>query len=267
MVVKFNKACGEFQKGETAEIVSVSDCGVMARNRLSREKVLTHHHPEAFEAFRPRTIDVAVGDKILVRENIPKAELINGEVLTVAGFCKDGRISTKEGKDIPANCRSLTHGYALTSYRAQGRTADHVIVAAASLDSKACYVASSRGRESCTIHTPSTQQLMDHLPPSKTGDRKAALESLAQSAPSHAKTPRLRHPLDKVVATAELVVGNRALVWGSLLPQSASRLLAHSMRWAMPGLGQLQGLVSLARTAHNWSFQITAEMEIERNKL
>jgi conjugative relaxase-like TrwC/TraI family protein len=266
MRVKFNLACDSFRQGETLEICSVSDGKVMARNRLGREKVLPVQRPDAFETFRPRLIEVAVGDKLLVRENQERAGLINGEVLTVSGFEKDGGIATLEGKNIPANCRALTHGYALTSYKAQGRTADHVIVAAGQMDSKTCYVACSRGRESCTVHTPSTENLLNHLPPSKSGDRKAALEALPEKLP--ATEMELATPATAVkLSPADLVIGTRATVWETLVQKPVSTVINRAAHSALPGFGQIQGLVSLAKIAHEWSRRRDLEKEMERGLL
>jgi len=49
-------------------------------------------------------------------------------------------------------------------------------VAAARLDAKSSYVACSRGREMCSVHTPDKATLMAHLPE---GNRLAALDVLA----------------------------------------------------------------------------------------
>ena len=85
---------------------------------------------------------------------------------------------TKEGIGIPADFRQWCHGYVMTSHKAQGRTFEHVVIAAERLDAKAAYVACSRGRKSCAIHTPDKQRLLDRLPE---GSRKAVLDVLAEN--------------------------------------------------------------------------------------
>jgi hypothetical protein len=77
---------------------------------------------------------------------------------------------------VPATFRQWTHGYVVTSHKAQGRTCEKVVVAAARLDAKSAYVACSRGREVCSVHTPDKATLMAHLPE---GNRLAALDVLA----------------------------------------------------------------------------------------
>ncbi len=74
---------------------------------------------------------------------------------------------------VPPTFKQWTHGYVVTSHKAQGRTCERVVVAAARLDAKSSYVACSRGRELCSVHTPEKTALMAHLPE---GNRKAAVD-------------------------------------------------------------------------------------------
>ena len=55
-------------------------------------------------------------------------------------------------------------------------TTDRVIVAASRLDAKAAYVACSRGRTACTVHTPDKAALLGSLP---SGDRPLVVEKVA----------------------------------------------------------------------------------------
>ena len=83
---------------------------------------------------------------------------------------------------MPATFKQWTHGYVITSHKAQGRTCERVVVAAARLDAKSSYVTCSRGRESCSVHTPDKAALMAHLPE---GNRKATLDVLAANQPKN----------------------------------------------------------------------------------
>ena len=84
---------------------------------------------------------------------------------------------SKEGICVPAEFRQWCHGYVVTSHKAQGWTADHVVVAAERLTAKGAYVACSRGRKSCIIHTPDKARLMERFPE---GNRRAALDVLSE---------------------------------------------------------------------------------------
>ena len=142
-----------------------------------KEMTLNLRRAESFDVARPRQIEVAPGDKVLIRANDKRLGLINGQVLTVAGIAPDGALQTKEGVSVPTEFRQWCHGYVLTSHKAQGWTADHVVVAAERFTAKGAYVACSRGRRSCIVHTPDKARLIERLPE---GNRLAALDALSE---------------------------------------------------------------------------------------
>jgi hypothetical protein len=127
----------------------------------------------SFDVAISRPIEVCPGDKILIRANARPLGLINGQVLTVDKIELVGALHTREGVTVPPTFKQWTHGYVVTSHKAQGRTCERVVVAAARLDAKSSYVACSRGREWCSVHAPDKAALMAHLPE---GNRKAALD-------------------------------------------------------------------------------------------
>ena len=172
-VVTFNRRVpGGYAKDESREIERIESDHLV----LKGDKKLDAKQAASYDVARWREIELAVGDKILLRANRKKSGLINGNVLTVAAFGPDGSIQTAEGKTLPADYRHFTHGYAITSHKSQGRTTDHVVVAAQRLDAKAAYVACSRGRKSCTVFTPDRVELFAGLP--RSADRAAALDVL-----------------------------------------------------------------------------------------
>ncbi|HEY5892340.1 MAG TPA: hypothetical protein VIT91_03835 [Chthoniobacterales bacterium] len=140
-----------------------------------KETVLDLRQGNTFDVARLREIEISPGDKILIRANNKQLGLINGQVLTVAGIEPDGSLRTNESISVPAQFRQWCHGYVVTSHKAQGWTADHVVVAAERITAKGAYVACSRGRHSCTIHTPDKLWLVEKLPE---GNRKTALDVL-----------------------------------------------------------------------------------------
>jgi hypothetical protein len=129
-----------------------------------------------FDVGTLRQIDVAPGDQLLIRMNDKRHGFINGQVLTVKSVLHDASVLTECGKEIPSSFRQFAHGYVVTSQKAQGRTARHVIVVAERLDSKAAYVGCSRGRESCDVFTVDKERLFAALP--FNGNRRAALDVL-----------------------------------------------------------------------------------------
>ncbi len=172
-MVTFNREVkGAFKKGESLLVERIEAGRVM----LAGGRELDTSKAALFDVAARREIELAAGDKILLRVNDKKAGLVNGDVFTVKSIGSDGRIETAEGKMLPASYRQFTHGYVVTSHKSQGRTANHVVVAAARLDCKAAYVACSRGRQSCTVFTPEKEALFAGLP--RSADRQAALDVL-----------------------------------------------------------------------------------------
>jgi conjugative relaxase-like TrwC/TraI family protein len=171
-VVTFNKSVSGMKAGESATIERVEKGKVI----LSCDKVLPLKNAASFDVGITRPIGIYPGDKILVRANQKTLGLINGQVLTVSKIEADGSLHTREGVTVPSAFKQWTHGYVVTSHKAQGRTCERVVVAAARMDAKSSYVACSRGRELCSVHTPDKAALIAHLPE---GNRRAALDVLA----------------------------------------------------------------------------------------
>ena len=164
-------------------VVRVEKKKVVVALASRKEIVLDLHRPDSFDVARPREIEVAPDDKILVRANDKRLGLTNGQVLTISGIAPDGALQTKEGSCVPADFRQWCHGYVVTSHKAQGRTADYVVVVAERLTSKGAYVACSRGRKSCIVHTPDKARMIERLPE---GNRRAALDVLSEMHPKNA---------------------------------------------------------------------------------
>ena len=118
-------------------------------------------------------IELAPNDKILIRANDKRSGLVNGQILTVEALGAEGDIKTREGFTLPSTFVNWRHGYAVTSHASQSKTVDHVIVAAAALDSKALYVSASRGRHSVAIHCADKDFIGASL---RDGSRPAALD-------------------------------------------------------------------------------------------
>jgi hypothetical protein len=171
-VVTFTKSVSGMKAGGSATIERVEKGKVL----VSGDKALLLKNAASFDIGITRPVTVCLGDKILIRANLRPLGLINGQVLTVDKIEADGALHTREGITVPATFKQWTHGYVVTSHKAQGRTCERVVVAAARLDAKSAYVACSRGRELCSVHTPEKAALMSHLPE---GNRRAVLDVLA----------------------------------------------------------------------------------------
>ena len=183
---------------------------------------------QRFDVGTRRHLEVAQGDQLLIRMNDKVRGLINGQVVTVESVRPDGSVHTQCGKEIPATFRQFAHGYVVTSHKAQGRTARHVIVAAERLDGKSAYVGCSRGRESCDVFTPSKDRLFDGLP--FDGNRRAALDVLKEQR--HVARASISRPPSVVnrIKTAATSAARRVAHAGDRLRKAA----VFARRWTMP---------------------------------
>ncbi len=172
MLVTFNARYGSIERGQTLSI-----------HRVESGQIWLQGHNRSIDVGRcsrkiavslPRNLEVCEGDKILIRHNHRQDGLVNGQVLGVKRLCPDGGIETREGPRISPGFRHFSHGYVVTSHKSQGRTHDKVIIAAEQLDTKAAYVACSRGRQEATVFTPDKDHLMTGL--KRSSDRLAALD-------------------------------------------------------------------------------------------
>jgi len=163
-------AKADLAAGNLLEVVDTEGDGRLTVIDLSgrRRTVDPMRDSGLWEVGVKRVMRLAVGDRVLIRQNSKAHDLTNGEVLSVLGFEADGgwvgADSDGRIKSVPSGFRVYAHGYATTSHQAQGRTADHVIICAARLDGKATYVAFSRGRYSARCYCPDSETLIEGVP-------------------------------------------------------------------------------------------------------
>lgn len=183
MVVTFHLSAFDFRKGESVRVLS-NEAGAVQVEQAGQRVRLPLSKASAFDVGAVRTIEVAPGDRLLIRSNASKLGVVNGDLLNVRAVHEDGRIETVEGQTLPADFREFAHGFVVTSHKSQGQTFDHVVAAAERFDAKAAYVAISRGKFSASVHTPDKEKLLQRdrklsqrrLP---SGDRAAVGDVLA----------------------------------------------------------------------------------------
>jgi len=113
---------------------------------------------------------------LLLRANAPG--FVNGERVQVRSIQKQA-ITLTDGRALPENYRTFTHGYAVTSHAAQGKTVDEVMVVASSrsfaaVSQEQFYVSISRARERARVFTDDAELLGRRVEDTHT--RKAAVE-------------------------------------------------------------------------------------------
>ena len=106
-----------------------------------------------------KSLELAPGDKILITANNQDYGLTNGDTAIIENISSDGEIQLTDGRTIPHDFESISYGYATTSHKSQGSTCDYAILAAAQMTSRACYVGSSRGRQSVKVFCPDFEHL------------------------------------------------------------------------------------------------------------
>jgi conjugative relaxase-like TrwC/TraI family protein len=187
MALQFHGTQRGFSRGESVEVVGVAaDTLTVRRSDGSARELKLGRGSASFDAGESRTLNVAAGDKLLLQANAVAARkrFINGELVEVKEV-QCGRIMLTDGRVIPQDYRAFTHGYAVTSHAAQGKTVNEVLVVASSRSLPAVhqqqfYVSISRGRERCQVFTDDKELLRAHV--TRSGARTAAVEVVPPAA-------------------------------------------------------------------------------------
>jgi len=180
VLLRFHHKMGGFAKDESLEVAEVADDALRLRRRDGSEISLKLNAvAAAFDVGEPRRLKIAAGDKLLLQANWRK-RFVNGELVEVRAIQGDS-ILLADGRVIPDHYRTFTHGYAVTSHAAQGKTVDEVLVVASSRSLPAIhreqfYVSISRGRDTCRVFTDDTDLLRSHVTHSSA--RVAAVEAV-----------------------------------------------------------------------------------------
>jgi ATP-dependent exoDNAse (exonuclease V) alpha subunit len=186
----------------------------------------------SFDVGERRTVSIAAGDRLLLQANAGRKRFINGELVEVQAIQGDS-IFLADGRKIPASYRTFTHGYAVTSHAAQGKTVDEVLVVASSRSLPAVhrqqfYVSISRGRERCQVFTDDVERLRSYV--THSSERLAAVEAV-----QHVHRQRfilrvlqrghrfLKHFRQRIAASRSLRQGHEQIRETSYEHQSQSR--------------------------------------------
>jgi conjugative relaxase-like TrwC/TraI family protein len=182
MAIRFHRGKGDFAKDETIAVVAVENNALKVQRADGSEDVFPLGAGSAcFDVGEKRKLKMAAGDKLLLQANWQK-KFVNGELVEVKAIQGDS-VLLADGRMIPSDYRTFTHGYAVTSHAAQGKTVDEVLLVASSrslpaINQEQFYVSISRGRERCQIFTDDTELLRSHVTDSSA--RLAAIEAMPQ---------------------------------------------------------------------------------------
>ena len=179
MAIHFHRRRHGFDKDETVAVVAVENDSLKVQRTDGSENLFPLGAGCAcFDVGEKRKLKIAAGDKLLLQANAGRKRFINGELVEVLAIQGDS-VVLADGRVIPQNYRTFTHGYAVTSHAAQGKTVDEVLVVASSrslpaINQQQFYVSISRGRELAKFSQMTADMLRSHVTHSSA--RLAAME-------------------------------------------------------------------------------------------
>jgi len=184
MAIYFHRRGHGFEKGETVAVVAVENDSLKVQHADGSENIFLLGAGFACDVGEKRKLKVAAGDKLLLQANavVVRKHFVNGELVEVKAVQGDS-VLLADGRVIPADYRTFTHGYAVTSHAAQGKTVDEVLVVASSrslpaINQEQFYVSISRARERCQVFTDDSDLLRSHV--TRSSARLAAVEAMPQ---------------------------------------------------------------------------------------
>lgn len=178
-VLTFHRSWGVFRKHETLTVVRRNESHLLVADGSGVVRQLDPRRAFGFDVGLAKEMALAIGDRILIRGNLPEARVRNGDIAEVSAFAEDGTVALKDGRILPGWFRNFSHGYATTSHAAQGKTVDRGILLMADAgiavgNLKQSYVSNSRFRESQVIFTTDSAAACEAM--QRPADRRLALE-------------------------------------------------------------------------------------------
>lgn len=158
-----------FRRGASAVVTQVLADGLHVTGNQGRYAKITRKQRGAFDVGRPQQLAVAAGDRLLIRGREESQGFANGDFREVAHVDPAAnQIVLTDGKMLPADFKAWTYGHALTSYRAQGSTAEESFlvlgeVAERALMRRQFYVGNTRYRGSHRIYVSHRDAILARL--------------------------------------------------------------------------------------------------------
>jgi conjugative relaxase-like TrwC/TraI family protein len=207
----FHRALKSIPKHEAVEVLGVVPNGIVVRSADGKTFTISRRHAGCFDVLEAKPIEISPGDRLLLTANRQDAGLriTNGELVTVSSVDAGGNIRLEDGRTLPSNYRSFTHGYAVTAHRSQGKTVDSVILSGDGMQKELFYVAASRARHSVTVITSDKERLQQTV--GRSMARTSATELLrAKGACLRQGTPRGMDMAREMVRKAAALLSSAA---------------------------------------------------------
>ena len=125
-LLTFHRQTKDFKANETVEVREIKPDRLVVRKDDGSKAIVTKKQIKAFDVGEKKELSIAVGDKLLLRANYHPLGR-NGDVLKVTEV-KDNQVIVDGYKRLPKSFKSIAHGHAITSQRAQGLGADESLV-------------------------------------------------------------------------------------------------------------------------------------------
>ena len=179
----FHRSVKGIARNETVEVLRTEGNRIIVRNDRGENRTVTADQAKSFDVFERQDIDIAAGDRLLLKSNRRERgfRAVNGEIVTVQAVNPQGLIQLSDGRILPSNYRQFDFGYAVTAHRSQGKSVDSVIISADGMQKELFYVAASRGRKSVSVITSNKEQLRESV--STSTARMSASELSRKSRP------------------------------------------------------------------------------------
>ncbi len=195
-VIQFQRAVGSgrngFKPGDRLVVTGRdADGRIRVTDKAGKDRVLPLERAASFSVNEQRFIGISPGDAVRAtsggRTADGKHRVNNGSVYRVEGFTQDGNLRLDNGWEVSPDFGRFAHGYVSTSYAAQGRTVDWVLIAqgrsaGAAASAAQVYVSVTRGREGVRIYTDDRQAIVDAL--GKLNTRRSADELMSGTTAS-----------------------------------------------------------------------------------
>jgi conjugative relaxase-like TrwC/TraI family protein len=177
-VVQFVQNMPGVTKGDRFAVVR-KDKGVCFRSSTGQDLILPLQYTDRFQVYRAESMPLAVNDLVRITaggKTQDGGSIDNGCVAKVTGFTAKGNICLSNGKILAKDFGHIASGYYMTSWSAESKTVDRVLVSEAG-NMEGGYVSFTRGREACRIYTSDKDGLRERIVHS--GQRGSAMELLA----------------------------------------------------------------------------------------
>lgn len=209
-----------FRRGTAGQVIAVLPDGLRVQKADGHSAKLTRRQRGAFDVGRLQTLPVAAGDRLLIRGRDGEHGFENGDFKHVARVDPaTNQIFLADGGMLPPEFKAWTYGHALTSYRAQGSTAEESLIVLGEVAERALmrrqfYVGNTRYRGRHRIYVSHREPILQRLAQGDPG-RELATEFLERQHIVLAEEIRMR-PLRRMGNRARHVWRNVAARWEEL---------------------------------------------------